>query len=105
MTEYYLYRIDLMDTYPGADLFDDEKYRFLEKSEKLSKMIGLAVAGFIFENEPLISWQNWFDNAEDGGFDFIVVKNNKEIVFKVSDYFKSHEEQILGRMVDLPNIK
>lgn len=102
MSTYYLYKVDLLDAYPGADIYDDFRYKLLLKSKSRVHAIKFAIGGFIFENEPLISWQNWFDNAEDGGFDFIVAKDNKDMVFRASYHFKLNENNYLSKMVDIP---
>jgi (p)ppGpp synthase/HD superfamily hydrolase len=76
---YTLAKIDLMDSYPLADIFDDEKYTILEESDDLASLVKLAIGGFKAENPKINTYQQWIDEAEEGGCEFIVVLGGHEL--------------------------
>lgn len=76
---YSLAKIDVMDSYPLADIFDDEKYTILEESDDVASLVKLAIGGFKAENPKFTSYEQWINEAEDGGFEFIVVSKGKEL--------------------------
>jgi hypothetical protein len=77
---YQLIKIDLLDTYPLADIFDEEKYKLLTESENLKQLIKHAIGGFIAENPKYekSSYNEWIENAENGGYELMVMNNFKE---------------------------
>ena len=75
---YTLAKIDVTDTYILADIFDDEKYTILEESDDVVSLVKLAIGGFQAENPRIASYKQWIDEAEDGGYEFIVVSKGKE---------------------------
>ena len=76
---YTLAKIDVMDSYPLADIFDDEKYTILEESDDVASLVKLAIGGFKAENSNFTSYKQWVDEAEEGGYEFIVVSKGKEL--------------------------
>ncbi|MDO8459953.1 MAG: HD domain-containing protein [Nanoarchaeota archaeon] len=76
---YTLVKIDVMDTYILADIFDDEKYTILEESDDVVSLVKLAIGGFQAENPKITSYKQWLDEAEDGGFEFVVISGGKEL--------------------------
>lgn len=77
---YTLAKIDLLDSYPLADIFDDEKYSILHEGDDLEKMLDTAIGGFFHENPKMKSYQKWIDTAEDGAFEFALYKDGKELL-------------------------
>lgn len=77
---YTLAKIDLMDTYILADIFDDEKYTIVEESDDIESLVKLAIGGFQAENPKITSYKQWLDEAEDGGFEFVVISGGKELL-------------------------
>lgn len=76
---YTLAKIDVMDSYPLADVFDDEKYTILEESDDVASLVKLAIGGFKAENPNFTSYKQWVGEAEEGGYEFIVVSKGKEL--------------------------
>lgn len=76
---YQLVKIDLLDSYPLADVFDDEKYTILEQSDDIESLVKHAIGGFKAENPRITSYEQWINEAEDGGFEFVVISNGKEL--------------------------
>lgn len=77
---YTLAKIDLLDSYPLADIFDDEKYSILQEGNDLEKMLDMAIGGFFHENPKMKSYQQWVDTAEDGAYEFAIYRNGKELL-------------------------
>lgn len=76
---YILAKIDVTDTFILADIFDDEKYTIIEESADVVSLVKLAIGGFKTENPRITSYEQWIDEAEDGGCEFIVVSKGKEL--------------------------
>lgn len=80
---YSLLKIDVADTLPVADLFDDDHYVGFHNSDNLEELIDLAVIGFWKLNPTMKTYQDWETKAEDGGFDFQIIAD-KRIIFRSS---------------------
>jgi len=80
---YSLLKIDVTDTVPFADFFDDEKYIGFENSDNLEKLLDIAVIGFWKLNPNMKSYKDWETKAEDGGTDFQIVAD-KRTIFRAS---------------------
>jgi len=76
---YKLVKIDLLDSYPLADVFDEEKYTILEQSDDIDSLVKNAIGGFQVENPKIYSYEQWIDEAEDRGFEFIILSKDKEL--------------------------
>ena len=80
---YSLLKIDVTDTVPFADFFDDDHYVGFHNTEKIEEILDLAVMGFWKLNPDMKTYQDWETKAEDGGFDFQIVAD-KRIIFRSS---------------------
>jgi (p)ppGpp synthase/HD superfamily hydrolase len=80
---YSLLKIDVTDTVPFADFFDDDHYVGFHNSEKIEEILDLAVIGFWKLNPNMKTYQDWETKAEDGGFDFQIVAD-KKMIFRSS---------------------
>lgn len=87
---YTLTKIDLLDSYPLADIFDDDKYTILAQGEDLEKMLDTALGGFFHENPKMKSYKQWLETAEDGGYEFALLSGGKELL-RVSSLLLSQE--------------
>lgn len=80
---YSLLKIDVTDTLPIADFFDDDHYVGFHNSDNLEELLDLAVVGFWKLNPEMKTYNDWETKAEDGGFDFQIVAD-KKIIFRSS---------------------
>ena len=87
---YTVVKIDLMDSYPLADIFDEDKYTILDSGDNLDKMFGDAVVGFFETNPKMKSYKQWLEAAEDGAYEYAILAGGKEI-FRVSSVLQSQE--------------
>ncbi len=76
---YQFVKIDLIDSYPLADVFDDEKYTLLRESDDVASLVILAIGGFLAENPKIKMYRQWLDEAENGGYEFVVMTDGKEL--------------------------
>lgn len=83
---YTLAKIDVTDTYILADIFDDGKYTILDQSDDIESLVRLAIGGFQAENPKVNSYEHWINEAEEGGFEFVVISNGREL-FRTSSIF------------------
>ncbi len=90
MPMYTLAKIDVTDAIPTADFFDDERYAILEEGVDLDHMLRTAVGGFIHENPKMKSYDNWLQKGEDGGYEFIIYTEAREL-FRASSTLVSQE--------------
>lgn len=90
LPQYTLVKIDMLDSWPLATVFDDEKYTILDAGDDLEKMLDTAIGGFFVENSKIKSYKQWLDTAEDGAYDFALLAGAKEI-FRVSTMLLSQE--------------
>ena len=90
MIMYTLVKIDLLDSYPLADIFDDEKYTVLEQGDDLETMFGHAFVGFFETNPTMKSYKQWLETAEDGAYEFAILAGGKELL-RVSSVLQSQE--------------
>lgn len=88
MPLYQLFKIDMLDSYPLADIFDDERYTLIEDSDDLDQMLRTAIGGFGVENPDIKSYAQWLNAAEHGGHEFIITAHNQEI-FRASQMLLS----------------
>lgn len=80
---YSLLKIDVTDTVPFADFFDDDHYIGFQNSENLEELLDIAVVGFWKLNPEMKTYHDWETKAEDGGFDFQITAG-KRIIFRSS---------------------
>ncbi len=80
---YSLLKIDVTDTLPIADFFDDDHYVGFQNSDNLEELLDLAVVGFWKLNPTMKTYEDWETKAEDGGFDFQITAG-KRIIFRSS---------------------
>lgn len=80
---YSLLKIDVTDTVPFADFFDDDHYVGHHNSDNLEEILDLAVIGFWKLNPSMKTYHDWETKAEDGGFDFQIIAD-KRIIFRSS---------------------
>lgn len=88
---YTLVKIDVMDALPIADIWGEEwRYTILEEGKDLDHMLRLAVGGFVQENPQIKSYRQWIEEAEDGGFEFVIYGEAREL-FRASSILISQE--------------
>lgn len=80
---YSLLKIDVTDTIPFADFFDDNHYVGFQNSEKIEELLDIAVIGFWKLNPNIKTYTDWETKAENGGYDFQLVAD-KKIIFRSS---------------------
>lgn len=87
---YNLIKIDLLDAYVQADIFDDDKYTVIAQGEDLEKLLDTAIGGFFHENPDMKSYKQWLETAEDGGYEFELLCGGKKLL-RVSSMLMSQE--------------
>jgi hypothetical protein len=65
-----LLKIDLLDTYIFADIFEDEACKLIGETENLSNLLDLAIAEFKSQNKNFTTYDDWAKKAEDGGWEY-----------------------------------
>lgn len=83
MTNYTLIKIDLLDAFIFADIFDEEKYQIVSKSDHVDSLIPVAIQRFKESNPQFKNWEEWMGGAEDGGYEFEILREYSSI-FRVS---------------------
>lgn len=81
---YRLVKIDLLDTYIYADIFEDEAYTILEESENLEHLLDMAIGGFLAENPKYTTYKDWQEEAENGGYEFEIFDEGPSSIFRGS---------------------
>lgn len=81
---YRLAKIDLLDTYIYADIFEDEAYTILEESENLEHLLDMAIGGFLAENPKYTTYKDWQEEAENGGYEFEIFDEGPSSIFRGS---------------------
>jgi len=84
MPLYQLFKIDMLDSYPLADILNDEKYALIKDSDDLVQILKMALGGFNTENPNIKSYSQWVSEAENGGYEFIIITHGQEI-FRASE--------------------
>ena len=84
ISKYKLAKIDLIDTYIYADVFEEEAYTVLEESENLEYLLDMAIGGFLAENSKYTTYKDWEEKAEDGGYEFEIFDEEPSSVFRGS---------------------
>lgn len=79
MKNYILTKIDLLDTFVFADVFDEEKYQIVSESDQVDNLIPIAIKQFKEVNLQFKNWSEWTDDAEDGGYEFEILRNYSSI--------------------------
>lgn len=80
---YSLLKIDVTDTLPIADFFDDDHYVGFHNTDNLQEILDLAVIGFWKLNPNMKTYKDWETKAENGGFEFQIVAG-KKMIFRSS---------------------
>jgi len=83
MKKFVLRKIDLLDTYIFADIFDDEKYQIITDSSNINDLILIALNLFKKENPQFNDWNDWIKEAENKGYEVDILRNFYSI-FKTS---------------------
>lgn len=81
---YQLIKIDLIDSQPLADVFDDEKYSLLQESVDIASLVSFAIGGFMAENPKIKTYRQWIEKAENGGFEFAIITISGKELFRAS---------------------
>ncbi len=82
--QYFLIKIDLLDSIPNADIYDDEKYSVVEKSDNLAHLVTRAIELFMRDNDSPKSYNAWFNVAEDCGYDYEILSKKSRGQFRAS---------------------
>lgn len=85
---YKLIKIDLLDTYIFADVFDEEKYTLLATDVNLEKLLDNGINEFKLLNKNFHSFSDWEEKAEDGGYEIEILADDLEPVFRGSVILK-----------------
>ena len=83
MKKYIFTKIDLLDTYIFADIFDDEKYEVIDESDELDPYIFTTINEFKKINPQFKNWNEWTKEAENKGYEIEITRNFSSI-FRVS---------------------
>lgn len=83
MKKYILAKIDLLDTFIFADIFDEEKYQIISENDSVDKLIPLAINQFKQVNPKFNNWKEWVSDAENGGYEIQIMRDYLSI-FKSS---------------------
>lgn len=83
MKKYILTKIDLLDAFIFADIFDEEKYQIITENENIDELIPIAINEFKKANSQFNSWKEWVTDAEDGGYE-IEIMRDRLVIFKGS---------------------
>ena len=95
---YKLVKIDLLDTFIYADIFDDQAYTFIKESENLEEILELAIEGFKIVNPSFKNYKDWAEGAEDGGYELEIFGNGYKSLFRGSMMLLSPRVEIALRM-------
>jgi (p)ppGpp synthase/HD superfamily hydrolase len=81
---YKLMKIDLLDAFIYADVFDEQAYTLIKESENLEEILGLAIEEFKAINPSYKTYQNWAEGAEDGGYEVEIFGDKYKSLFRGS---------------------
>ncbi len=95
---YKLIKIDLLDTFIYADVFDEEAYTLIKESENLEEVLELAIEGFRLINPSFKTYQDWAKGAEDGGYEIEIFGDEYKSLFRGSMMLLSPHVEIALRM-------
>ena len=65
-----LCRIDLMDAYIWADVFQDDAYKIATESDSLDNLLDVAITEFKKDNTGFKNYEDWANKAEDCGWEW-----------------------------------
>lgn len=75
MASYILTKIDLLDTYIFADIFEEEKYQVIASDKKVDDLILVAMEQFKKYNPQFNDWKDWTEKAEDSGYEMEITRD------------------------------
>ncbi|MCD6109143.1 bifunctional (p)ppGpp synthetase/guanosine-3',5'-bis(diphosphate) 3'-pyrophosphohydrolase [bacterium] len=95
---YKLVKIDLLDAYIYADVFDEQAYSLIKESEDLEEVLGFAIEGFKAVNPSFKTYKDWEEKAEDGGYEVEILGDDYKSLFRGSMMLLSPQVEIALRM-------
>ncbi len=81
---YKLVKIDLLDAFIYADIFDDEAYTLVKESEDIEELLDLAIERFKIANPSFKDYKDWERDAEDGGYEIEIMNDDFDSLFRGS---------------------
>ncbi len=76
---FQLFKIDLLDTFIYADVFEDDVYTSLSQTDNLENLLQFAINEFKSENTDYKTFKEWRKNAENGGYEMEIFKDNSSL--------------------------
>jgi len=76
---YKLTRIDLMDAYIWADVFEYEAYDFKAESDDLDNLLNAAITGFKKDNTDFKTYYYWAKEAEGNGWEWEILDQFRSV--------------------------
>ncbi len=70
---YQLLKIDVTDTYPLADVFDEEKYIGYLESNNIEQLLDYVIKKFPEENPKIKIYSEWEEFAEEGATEYELI--------------------------------
>jgi|GEM_PF-770171 len=95
---YKLVKIDLLDAFIYADIFDDHAYTIIKESEDLEEILGLGIEGFKIINPSFKDYEDWKKRAEDGAYEVEIFNDDYKSLFRGSMMLLSPRVEIALRM-------
>lgn len=93
---YSLVRIDLHDTHTSADAFDEQRYKVVASDLSLEKVLDSAVHEFFKANPDYSSWADWENNAVEDGFEYEILTEEPNSIFRASILLK---DSVMGALL------
>lgn len=95
---YKLVKIDLLDAFIYADIFDEQAYSIIKESDNLEEITGLAIEGFKIINPSFKDYKDWAERAEDGAYEVEIFGDDYKSLFRGSMMLLSPQVEIALRM-------
>lgn len=95
---YKLVKIDLLDAFIYADIFDEQAYKIIKESDDLEEIVGLAIEGFKMVNPSFKKYEDWEKRAEDGAYEVEIFDDDYKSLFRGSMMLLSPRVEIALRM-------
>jgi len=95
---YKLVKIDLLDAYIYADVFDDQAYTLIKEDENLEELLAIGIDGFKYINPTFKNYKDWGERAEDGAHEIEIFNEEYKSLFRGSMMLLSPRVEIALRM-------
>lgn len=76
---YTLFKIDMLDSIPNADFYDDDKYVCVWENDDINIIMDTAINSFFKDNPQMKTYEDWMSKAEDGAYEYIIAAGSKTI--------------------------